>query len=78
MSYKKTDEVIQWAGTVFILAMYALMNFFPESRPWNIITGLGGAACFFTWSYRVANRQQMIVNGVAIALCCLGLYKVWG
>jgi hypothetical protein len=78
MSYRKTDELIQWVGTAFILAMYALMNFFPECHPWNIVTGLGGAVCFFAWSYRVANKQQMIINGTAIALCCLGLYKAWG
>ena len=78
MSYKNVDEVIQWVGTAFILVMYALMNFFPEYRPWNIVTGLSGAICFFVWSYRVANKQQMIINGVAIALCVLGLYKAVG
>jgi len=72
------DELIQWIGTAFILAMYALMNFFPEFHPWNIVMGLGGAICFFTWAYRVANKQQMIINGVAITLCVLGLYRMVG
>jgi hypothetical protein len=40
--------------------------------------GLGGAVCFFAWAIRVANKQQMIINGVAIVLCVLGLYKVFG
>ena len=72
------NELIQWVGTAFILVMYALMNFFPEYYPWNIVMGLGGAICFFAWAYRVANKQQMIINGVAIALCVVGLYKVLG
>jgi hypothetical protein len=78
MSYRNIDEVIQWVGTAFILAMYALMNFFPEFRVYTIVTGLGGAVCFFAWAYRVANKQQMIINGVAITLCVIGLYKAWG
>ena len=78
MTYRHIDEAIQWVGTAFILVMYALMNFFPEFHPWNIVTGLGGAVCFFAWSYRVANKQQMIINGVAIVLCCVGLLKALG
>jgi len=74
----KINEIIQWIGTAFILVMYAIMNFFPNLYPWNIIMGLGGAVCFFAWSVRVANKQQMIINGVAIVLCVLGLYKVFG
>jgi hypothetical protein len=78
MSYRHIDEVLQWVGTAFILVMYALMNFFPEFRVYTIVTGLGGAICFFAWAYRVANKQQMIINGVAITLCVIGLYKAWG
>ena len=78
MSYRNIDEGIQWIGTAFILVMYALMNFFPEFRVYTIVTGLGGAICFFAWAYRVANKQQMIINGVAITLCVVGLYKAWG
>ena len=78
MSYRHIDEVIQWVGTGFILVMYALMNFFPEFRVYTIVTGLGGAVCFFAWAYRVANKQQMIINGVAITLCVVGLYKAVG
>jgi hypothetical protein len=74
----KINEIIQWIGTAFILVMYAIMNFFPDLYPWNIAMGLGGAIFFFAWSVRVANKQQMIINGVAIVLCVLGLYKVFG
>ena len=74
----RVNENIQWVGTAFILVMYALMNFFPQYYPWNIVTGLCGAICFFAWAYRVANKQQMIINAVAIALCVVGLFRVWG
>ena len=72
------NETIQWTGTAFILVMYAIMNFFPGLYLWNIATGLCGAICFFAWAVRVANKQQMIINGVAIVLCIMGLYKALG
>ena len=75
---KTLNELIQWIGTAFILVMYALMNFFPELHPWNIIMGLGGAICFFTWARRVNNRQQQIINGVAIIVCLMGLARQFG
>lgn len=75
---KTANEIIQWVGTAFILVMYVLMNFFPNLYPLNIVTGLGGAICFFAWAKRVGNRQQMIINGVAIAVCVVGLFKYFG
>jgi hypothetical protein len=74
----KTNELIQWVGTVFILTMYVISNFFPGYDNLRNTVALGGGLCFFTWSYRVANKQQMIINGVAVALCCLGLYRALG
>jgi hypothetical protein len=71
----KTNETIQWLGTAFILAMYVISNFFPGYDDLRNSVALVGAACFFTWSYRVANKQQMIINGVAIVLCVVGLFK---
>ena len=71
----KTNETIQWAGTAFILAMYVISNFFPGYDNLRNAVALVGAGCFFAWSYRVANKQQMIINGVAIALCAVGLFK---
>lgn len=67
------NEVIQWVGTVFILAMYVVSNFYPGYDTLRNAIALGGATCFFVWSFRVANKQQMIINGVAIALCLVGL-----
>ena len=74
----KTNELIQWAGTAFILAMYVISNFFPGYDNLRNAVALVGAMCFFAWSYRVANKQQMIINGVAIVLCVVGLSKAIG
>ena len=71
----KTNETIQWLGTAFILGMYVISNFFPGYDNLRNAVALVGGLCFFTWSYRVANRQQMIINGVAIVLCCVGLVR---
>jgi len=69
----KFDELIQWIGTVFILAMYVISNYFKGLDDLRNGVALLGALCFFIWAYRAANRQQMIINGVAIALCLGGL-----
>ena len=74
----KTNELIQWAGTAFILGMYVISNFFPGYDELRNSVALVGAACFFAWSYRVANKQQMIINGVAIVLCVVGLLRAVG
>ena len=74
----RTNETIQWLGTAFILTMYVISNFFPGYDNLRNSVALVGGLCFFTWSYRVQNRQQMIINGVAVVLCCMGLYKAFG
>ena len=71
----KTNETIQWVGTAFILTMYVISNFFPGYDNLRNAVALLGGVCFFVWSYRVANKQQMIINGVAIVLCVVGLFK---
>lgn len=71
----KANELIQWTGTVFILAMYVIMSYFPELHPYNILMGLLGGVCYFTWTVRVRNYPQMLINAVAIALCLGGLIK---
>lgn len=72
------NEILQWTGTACILGMYAVMNFFRSAYPLDVILGLAGAVCFFTWARRVANKPQMVINGVAIAVCTVGLFKAWG
>jgi len=74
----KFNDAIQWIGTTFILAMYVVSNFFKGQDDLRNGVALLGAMCFFAWAYRVANMQQMIINGVAIALCILGLLHVVG
>ena len=74
----KTNELIQWTGTAFILGMYVISNFFPGYDNLRNAVALVGGVCFFTWSYRVANKPQMIINGVAIVLCVVGLLKGLG
>ena len=74
----KTNDILQWAGTVCLLIMYCLNSFYPELHPWNIVAGLGGGLFYFAWTVRVANKPQMIVNGTALAIGLAGLFKAWG
>ncbi len=75
---KTANDIIQWTGTVFVLLMYLVMNYFPEQAPWNIAFGLLGALAYFTWTVRVRNYPQMLINAVAIALCTGGLIRHFG
>ena len=72
------NNVLQWAGTVCLLAMYVLMSFYPTLHPWNIVAGVLGGACYLAWTMRVRNSPQLIVNAVAITIGLAGLYKAWG
>jgi len=74
----KLNEVLQWAGTAFILAMYVVSNFFKGEDDLRNSLALLGGLCYATWAYRVANKPQMLVNIVAITLCVLGLFRVLG
>ena len=72
------NHILQWAGTAALMTMYVIMNFYPELHPWNIVAGLAGGCLYCAWSYRVANKPQMIVNGAGIAVCVGGLFKYFG
>jgi hypothetical protein len=72
------NNILQWSGTTALITMYIIMSFFPRAYPWNIVAGLVGGVLYLGWSYRVANRPQMIVNGAGILVCVLGLLKAWG
>ncbi len=71
------NNILQWTGTFFILAMYVLMNFFRDLQL-DVVAGLLGGLCYFAWTVRVANMPQMLVNVVAITVCTVGLFKVYG
>jgi len=72
------NSILQWVGTVCLLAMYTLMSFFPHLHPYNIVAGVLGGVFYLTWTIRVANKPQMVVNVVAIAFGLAGLFKAWG
>lgn len=72
----KLNDIIQWAGTACFMAMYTLMSL--NMYPWNILAGFCGGSLYMIWSVRVANKPQMVTNAVGIAICVVGLYKVWG
>ena len=74
----KANELIQWIGTLFVLAMYYLMNLRPDLAPWNLVMGLCGSVAYFVWTVRVRNYPQMVINIVALTLCVLGLLKHFG
>ena len=61
-----------------LLTMYVLMSFYKELHPWNIVAGVAGGLLYLTWTLRVHNMPQLIVNAVAITIGLAGLYKAWG
>jgi hypothetical protein len=72
------NQILQWMGTTALIIMYVLMSFYPELHPWNIVAGLIGGVCYFTWTLRVANKPQMIVNAAGITVCAMGILRAWG
>ena len=78
MSYKNVDEVLQWVGAVLIVAGHALNAIGPAVYPYNIAVFALGTVAFLVWAYRVANKPQMAVNVVSIAIGLVGLYKALG
>jgi len=72
------NNLLQWSGTAFLLGMYVVMNFFHTLHPLQIVLGLCGGLCYFAWSYRVANKPQMIVNLAGISVCAAGLFHYFG
>lgn len=71
------NEVLQWVGALAIIAGHVLNAMGPEAYPYNILAFTAGTVFFLAWSLRVANKPQMLVNVVAIAMCALGLFKAW-
>ena len=76
MTRTEIDNILQWTGTFFILAMYVLMNFFRDLQL-DALAGLLGGLCYLAWTIRVANKPQMMVNVVAITVCAVGLFKMY-
>ena len=71
------NDILQWVGAVLIIAGHSLNAIGPAVYPYNILTFLLGTVMFLAWAVRVANKPQMIVNAVAIAIGTAGLFKAW-
>lgn len=78
MSYRQTDEILQWAGAVAIVAGHILNALGPSWYPYNIIVFAVGTVLFLTWAVRVRNRPQAMVNVVSLAIGIVGLFKAAG
>jgi hypothetical protein len=73
----KINEILQWIGAVFIIIGHILNAMGPEVYPYNIVAFTLGTIFFMTWTIRVKNRPQLIVNVVAITTCLTGLAKAY-
>jgi hypothetical protein len=74
----KTNEIIQWAGAVAIVAGHVLNALGPEAYPYNIVVFALGTILFLAWAVRVKNRPQFMVNVISLAIGLVGLYKALG
>ena len=75
---KEINEILQWAGAVFIIAGHSLNAVGPAVYPYNILAFFLGTVFFLWWTIRVANKPQMLVNVVAIAISAMGLVRAFG
>jgi hypothetical protein len=72
------NEILQWTGAVFIIAGHSLNAVGPAAYPYNILAFFLGTILFMAWSVRVANKPQLLVNIVALAIGLTGLAKAFG
>ena len=71
----KINDILQWAGAVFIIAGHSLNAVGPAAYPYNILAFFLGTILFLAWSIRVANKPQLLVNIVALSIGASGLYR---
>jgi len=72
-----TNEILQWAGALFIVAGHSLNAVGPAAYPYNILTFFIGTILFLIWTVRVSNRPQMFVNLVSVGIGAMGLFKAF-
>ena len=72
------NEILQWTGAVFIIAGHSLNAVGPSVYPYNILAFFLGTILFLTWTIRVANKPQLMVNIVALCIGASGLVKAFG
>ena len=73
----KFNDTLQWIGAFFIIAGHIFNAIGPSVYPYNIVMFTLGTVFFLTWTLRVNNRPQMIVNVVAITTCLSGLVNAY-
>ena len=73
----KFNDTIQWIGAVFIIIGHICNAIGPDAYPWNIVAFTLGTVAFLTWTVRVLNKPQMVVNIVALVTCAIGLVNAW-
>ena len=73
-----TNEILQWAGALFIVAGHSLNAVGPEAYPYNILTFFIGTLLFLAWTIRVANKPQMFVNAISVVIGLTGLINAIG
>ena len=78
MKKANLNEILQWAGAVFIIAGHSLNAVGPAAYPYNILAFFLGTVFFLVWTFRVANKPQMMVNLVAIGISSMGLVRAFG
>ena len=74
----KTNELLQWTGAVAIVLGHILNAVGPAAYPYNIFVFAVGTVLFLAWAVRVANKPQMMVNVISLAIGLVGLYKAVG
>lgn len=72
------NEILQWAGAVLIIAGHSLNAVGPAVYPYNILTFLLGTVMFLAWAVRVANKPQITVNVVSVAIGIFGMARAFG
>ena len=78
MKKANLNEILQWAGAVFIIAGHSLNAVGPAAYPYNILAFFAGTVFFLIWTLRVANKPQMLVNLVAMGISTMGLIRAFG
>jgi hypothetical protein len=72
------NDILQWAGAVLIIAGHSLNAVGPAVYPYNILAFLLGTVMFLAWAVRVANKPQITVNVVSVAIGAVGMIKAFG
>lgn len=72
------NDILQWAGAVLIIAGHSLNAVGPAAYPYNILAFLLGTVMFLAWAVRVANKPQITVNVVSVAIGAAGMIRSFG